>query len=97
MTGLGVPAGIDAEFADSFRRWENLQAAAAQNPTGSAAATTAAAGSKGFSDGLRAWLSPGMALDELESAFRNLDSTNVGYLGGLLSIPLGVLLLIRRR
>lgn len=42
--GLGVPAGVDAEFVDAFRRWENLQAAAASGSQASVSASRSAAG-----------------------------------------------------
>lgn len=95
--GLGAPAGIDADFVGAYQRFEQLQAAASVQSGGSAAAVATAGASKGFGDGLSAWLSPQSAIQEIVSSFSNLGGANVGYLAGLLSIPAGAFLLLRRR
>lgn len=94
--GLGAPAGIDADFVGAYQRFEQLQAATAAQSGGSAAVAAAGA-SKGFGDGVSAWLSPQSAMQEIVSSFSNLGGANVGYLAGLLSIPAGAFLLLRRR
>lgn len=98
LSSLGVPPGVDAEFVDAFRRWENLQAAAASGSQASVSASSSAAGaSKGFADGLAAWLNPQEAVQEIAAGFRNLGGTNVAYFGGLLAVPLGLIFVLRRR
>lgn len=99
LSSLGVPPGVDAEFVDAFRRWENLQAAAASgsHSSGVALTSSAAGASKGFADGLAAWLNPQAAVQEIAAGFGNLGGTNVAYFGGLLAVPLGLIIVLRRR
>lgn len=98
--GMGsAPPGTDADFVSAFERYEQLQAAAASgiHSSGSLLVNSAAGTSKGFADGLSAWLNPQLAIQDISAAVRNLEGTNVSYFAGLISVPLGLVFLIRRR